>query len=232
MKTLISSVLTVVALVGGCAVQDDVEMRSAFRILATYDEASSMTVALPDEDAPLTGRWPATAIVVETASGSSGAIAPATLFLLARPDGPELTAADIVNFSRLAVPIRSPGIAGRWIAGRANECFFVIAFDSCGTAGKKVMVFKHTVVWNDPVQEHWFLQIMAEMSRLPVFLADVDDDGVQDILIASELSNVSGAEGTPKTYRVVSIATGAYRVVKEIDQSRLSDINDLSRLRE
>ena len=224
----ILSVVTVVAMFG-CVSSQDRPLSQTCNVLAVYEESPFITVERDDRDTMSDCRWPAMAVVVETASG--GPTSPATLFLLARPGKTELTANDVVGFSRLAFPCSSIGVRGRWIVGEGHPVF-LMAFASGGTGGDRIVAFAHKTIWtwsSPPLQQHYFYQILDTQSRMPILLVDVDGDGFPELLVATEETNCSNTEleDNPKMYRVIRIADNSGDLIKEIHRDEVHQFKSI-----
>jgi len=220
-------------IMSGCVSPQDRPLSQTCDVLAVYEGPPHIPVERDDRDTAPDGFWSATAVVVKTASGSAGMLVPATLFLLARPGKTELTANDVVNYSRLAFSVRDDNIRGRWITADTRT-FFILAFDCGGTAGNRIVVFVHGTMYSggDPmIQEHYFFEVLDEHSRLPILLADVDGDGIPELLIATEETNGSNTslESNPKMYRVFTIADELRwpYVIKEIHQADAHELKNV-----
>ncbi|MCG8404728.1 MAG: hypothetical protein MI923_05970 [Phycisphaerales bacterium] len=134
----------------------------------------------------------------------------ATLFLLA---GQKLDLSDpvtaIVNHTRYADVCSTVEMRGHWIEfipkGRR---FFSLIYESGGTAGPTIEVFKHELLYEphetpNEYQSHFFRKVFTGNSRIAPYVADVDGDGGMELIIASETTNSSGAPDTPQVYWIL-----------------------------
>jgi hypothetical protein len=106
-------------------------------------------------------------------------------------------------------------------------------YDSGGTAGLRVEVFSRFVRYGigrpngqaDATQVHSFNHLFHACSRLPPYLADTDGDGTLELIVASELTNSSGAEGTPQIYDVWAWRDGRLDRVGELPAEKVASLN-------
>jgi hypothetical protein len=121
-------------------------------------------------------------------------------------------------------------LRGQWIALRPGEPpLFFLVYDSGGTVGLNVEVFSWEV-WYDsyrdsPAQWHTFRPKLSAGSRLMPFVADTDGDATLEVLVASEVSNSSGAEGTPRIYDVWAWRDGKFERLGELPSEKLQAMN-------
>jgi len=181
-----------------------------------------------DGEGPYPAPWPTLAVLCqnheqENGSGSSNA----TLFLAAGPDlRPTDGIGQLLPYADLAAPclVGPDGSwAGIWAATRRKgETSFIFVDWTGGTVGLRVRIFDTHTEYNQVLdgnyQVHSFSLAFDEGSRLPVYVGDVDGDGVVELLIASGVSNSSGAEGTPELWRVVKWVGGKYTMKEVVDQ--------------
>jgi hypothetical protein len=68
-----------------------------------------------------------------------------------------------------------------------------------------VEVFEHEVLYTLPTdyQDHRFCSVYRHDSRIPPYVGDIDNDGLPEILVAADITNISGAAGTPQIYLIV-----------------------------
>jgi len=78
-------------------------------------------------------------------------------------------------------------------------------------------------------QSHYFGVDLEEGSRIPPYAGDIDGDGMPELLVAAHVTNGSGAEGTPKRYRVFDWKDNGLAVVREIEACDL-DTDLMTRL--
>jgi hypothetical protein len=189
-----------------------------------------------DGEGPFPAAWPAAAVVVAAEPIEYG-VAEATLFLLAAKDLTEANAASrIPSAARFAKECRLPA-RGRWVSLTGSSLpVFVLLYDSGGTAGSNVEVFSRLVWFSWPTrhsetsQNHWFERTFRGQSRLPPYLADTDQDESLELLVASEVSNSSGAEGTPRIYDVWAWRDGKFERVGELPEEKVESLSGRIRL--
>ncbi len=180
-----------------------------------------------DGEGPFPASWPTFAFVAKTEAQQQcrASWGGATLFLssgsgLAPTDG----IVRLVAHARFAVDCRTwPDIPchGAWVrmGGLVEEEHFVLVDASGGTAGRRVRVHEHQIMFNLDWQDHWFREVFYGLSRLPVYAGDIDADGRDEILLGTEESNSSGAAGTPKVYRIMKWSGTQMEEAGQVDAS-------------
>ena len=185
-----------------------------------------------DGEGPFPRAWPAAALIVPAEPIRNGA-AEATLFLVAAPNLTEASvASQIATAARFAKECRLPA-RGRWVTlTRHSRPVFILLYDSGGTAGLNVEVFARSVSFDGPTcqsegfQDHRFRCTFGAQSRLPPYLVDTDHDGSLELLVASELTNASGAEGVPPVYDVWVWRDGGFCRVGELTGDEVASLSD------
>jgi len=144
----------------------------------------------------------------------------ATLFLLSAKDPYFARALDSLSWSvRKAVPCHGRFFSGRWMRLCKVEPrpeFFVFVDETGGTGGPKVQVFHCEEFFIFPAPDTgmgWgldFVCLLETQSRLPPYAGDIDSDGVPEILVATEETNLScaGLPENPCAYRALKYDVG------------------------
>ena len=161
----------------------------------------------------------------------------ATIFFAAGPNlDTEQPPTRLVSCVRFATACNTSSLRGYWFqfGPKEYEPYFVLIHDSGGTIGARVRVFHHSVIYSDyqdpaGFQSHYFGVDLEEGSRIPPYAGDIDGDGMPELLVAAHVTNGSGAEGTPKRYRVFDWKDNGLAVVREIEACDL-DTDLMTRL--
>jgi len=191
-----------------------------------------------DGEGPFPPSWPALAVVTqdaEQAERGGGIVSNATLFLVSGP-GLKSTASigNLLSHTRFATHCHvgdDDSCAGAWVLfGDTDETRFVLVDWAGGTIGLAVRVFDQRVGYLGDYQSHIFDVALYDGSRLPVYLGDADGDGRTELLIASEVSNNSGATGTPRLWRVMKWVGAGMVEIGEVGQAFIDAHPDLEPL--
>jgi hypothetical protein len=224
--------LLICAAVVGCAQPRRLPSLGRCEVIAVFPETQRLGQSADAED-EVKWVWPATAIVIKNGP-TSGALRPAILLLIAAPDEEELTSEAVLSRTRLAVPCHDADIQGRWLfSAKDGTSLFILSYHSGGTAGMRVLAFSHRAFSSDcwqseeGLQDHMFYEILNEESRLPVYVGDFDNDGVEELFIASEATNMSVATMETGTYRVISFAGGSAEVLAEVGASDIPTVQGI-----
>ncbi len=99
-------------------------------------------------------------------------------------------------------------------------------FSTEQTAGLLVEVFQDDILYADPIdwacyQDHRFRCVLSDVSRIPPYYGDVDGDGELELYLAAEVTNNSGAPGTPQLYRIFRWRDNTFHDTGEVSESAL-----------
>jgi hypothetical protein len=178
--------------------------------------------------------WPTAAIVCDyghhkqQTTDSNRWWSDTTLFLVAGRDfDPGHAIRGLQAHARLATPCRSADLRGHWITLDPHELpFFVLVYNSGGTAGLAVEVYRHWILYADHhddqgFQDHQFQCVFRGESRILPYAGDLDGDGKCELYIAAEVTNLSGADDTPQVYRCITWQDAQLVVADEIPANEL-----------
>jgi hypothetical protein len=154
---------------------------------------------------------------------ASPVVASGTLFLVALPElRSPVHPAEVLRGTKYASHCGTGNLTGHWIRLSNDELsFFVVTFESGGTAGREIQVFQHRflVTPSKPTEQlHLFERVWTGYSRIQPFFGDTDADGAPELFVAAEVTNLSGASGTPRVYRVLRWNNGKLEETKQLSE--------------
>ena len=178
--------------------------------------------------------WPTAAIVCRYGPRKgqaqyAGPLLDATLFLVAGKDfDSKRPLRGLARSARFASPCRTSELRGHWLWLSPDQAspVFILVYASAGTGGIRIDAFARSAAYTDPsdptaFQDHYFRRVLTTQSRIPPYYGDPDGDGQVEIFVAAEVTNMSGAPGTPNIYRVLRWEDHGLRETGQIQESTL-----------
>lgn len=215
MKPVICLVLSLAAMSGlacACRAPDC----SNLETLAIWKEPAPAIADDPHNPCP--APWTGVAAVVAGKRTNREYNDPCILVLASVPrqyDIGKLTTSQLLRRMRYASPCDFiGGFGGRWLYfKRSRTSVFVFVKPSGGTVDD-VLCLSHDISY-DTEQKHYFWPIFSGDSRIPVLLADANNDGELELLVGSA-QTISGT--SPKMYDIIDLSHSDGRKIGTISE--------------
>jgi hypothetical protein len=196
-----------------------------------------------DNFGPYAASWPTYAVIVFYARDvrgkvGLGATPDSTLFLMSHP---ELRDGNLIEMipraSRFAAPCRSDA-NGLWVrfAAAPVELCFVLAEATGGNCGDQVRVFGHMVSYDTPhigrtaLQDHTFDERFEKGCILRPLVADIDGDGIVELLLQEQVSTGDSEADARYRYRIYKWQGATFSAVGEIADSDVQALENVTKL--
>jgi len=185
---------------------------------------------------PFPPSWPTLAVIVTTETEPE-VVRNCVLFLAAGPDiGPEDTTSRLISHAWFAWPCigGETDFVGKWVDFGDFEPMFVFLSPTGGTAGTRVVVFAHGVLYQTGRrQSHSFAPVFDSASGYGVYLGDVNGDKRPELIVPSAFSNMTHPANYERVFGVYGWLEGVgFTQVEETTQSALSKLQEAGRVTE
>ncbi|MBI1311411.1 hypothetical protein GC176_08900 [bacterium] len=192
---------------------------------------------------PYAASWPVYAVIVRYAPDASGvehvaAMTDSTLFLMS---GPRLTESNLLeslpSTARFATDCHSDARL-RWVCFGTDPAYarLVLVEATGGSCGDRVRIFDHAVAYDSPhvddsaFQHHTFSEEFTRGCINSPLIADVDGDGLPELLV-NELLRWGDSHATSEYgYRIIKLTENGFAVAGDLDEARLKSIGHVEKL--